>query len=100
MALYFLTGNPIVDVVLDERTRLAGDPAELIVADVRNEGQTTASVAIALTLGDGQTGYLIAAIFPPGSWDDERGDFERVVESFQDEVPPGLTTFPVSGEGA
>jgi hypothetical protein len=100
MALYFLTGDPTVDVVQDERTRLDGDPAELVVADVRSDGEVTASVAMALTLGDGKTGYLVAAIFPPGSWDGERPDFARVVRSFRAEVPPGLTTFPVGAEGS
>lgn len=100
MALYFLTGDPIVDVVIDQRTTLDGDTARLVVADVRNQGEVTASVAATLTLGDGQTGYLVAAIFPAGSWDDERTDFDRVRRSFHAQVPPGLTTFPVAAEAA
>ena len=95
MALYFLTGDPVVDVVIDDPTRLAGDPGRLVVADVRDGDQVNASVAAAMTLGDGSTGYLIAAIFPPGGWDDERADFERVVGSFNADVPPGFDTFPV-----
>lgn len=101
MALYFLTGDPSVDVVLDQRAQLDGDIARLVVADVSAEGQeTTSSVAVALTLGDGETGYLVAAIFPPGGWDDERSDFERVLRSFTGQVPPGLTTFPLGSEGS
>jgi hypothetical protein len=100
MALYFLTGDPIVDVVVDQRTRLDGEIARLVVADVRNGGDVTSSVAVAVTLGDGQTGYLVAAIFPPGSWDDERSDFDRVLRSFRAQVPPGLTTFPLAVEGS
>jgi hypothetical protein len=95
MALYFLTGDPVVDVVIDDPTELAGDPGKLVVADVRNGDQVNASVAAAMTLGDGTTGYLIAAIFPPGGWDDERADFERVVESFNAKVPPAFDSFPV-----
>jgi hypothetical protein len=95
MALYFLTSDPVVDVVIDDATELDGDPGKLVVADVRNGDQVNASVAAAMTLGDGSTGYLIAAIFPPGGWDGERADFERVVESFNSHVPPGFDTFPV-----
>jgi hypothetical protein len=100
MALYFLTGDPVVDVLLDERTRLDGEIARLVVADVRSGAEVTSSVAAALTLGDGQTGYLVAAIFPPGSWDDERADFQRVLRSFHTQVPPGLATFPVAAEAS
>lgn len=96
MALYFLTGDPVVDVVVDDPTRLDGRPGRLLVADVRNGDQVNASVAAAMTLGDGTTGYLIAAIFPPGGWDAERSDFERVVGSFNSDVPPGFGAFPVS----
>jgi len=96
MALYFLTGDPVVDVVVDDRIRLDGEGAKLVVADVRSGGEVTASVAVAMSLGDGETGYLVAAIFPPGGWEDERSDFERVLRSFRARVPPGLTTFPVA----
>jgi hypothetical protein len=100
MSLYFLTGDPVIDVLIDEPVRLDGEAAQLIVADVRSSGEVTASVAVAFTLGDGSTGYLVAAIFPPGTWDDERADFERVLSSFRASVPPGLTTFPVSVEAS
>jgi hypothetical protein len=98
MALYFLTGDPIVDVVIDDPTRLDGDPGRLIVADVDQGGGVVSSVAAAMTLGDGTTGYLVVAIFPPGGWDDERADFERIVRSFRADVPPGLETFPVDAQ--
>ena len=97
MTLFFVTGDPLVDVLIDDRARLDGSPARLVVADVVNGGQVTASIAVAVTLGDGGTGYLLAAIFPPGSWDSERRDFERVLASFHSDVPPGLATFPVVG---
>ncbi len=69
MTLFFITGDPLIDVVTDDRTRLAGTPARLVVADVVDGGEVTASVAAAITLGDGETGYLLAAIFPPGEWE-------------------------------
>ncbi len=100
MELYFLTGDPIVDVVIDDPARLDGNPARLIVADIDQGGEVTSSVAAAMTLGDGATGYLVVAIFPPGGWDDERADFERIVRSFRTDVPPGLETFPVDGQAS
>ena len=100
MTLFFVTGDPLVDVLIDDRARLDGSAARLVVADVVNGGQVTASIAVAVTLGDGDTGYLLAAIFPPGSWDSERRDFERVLASFQSDVPPGLATFPVVGQAS
>ena len=63
-------------------------------------GDVTSSVAAAMTLGDGATGYLVVAIFPGGGWDDERADFERIVRSFRTDVPPGLETFPVDGQAS
>ena len=64
MALYFVTGNPIVDVTIDDPTRVDRDPGRLVVADIDQGGEVTSSVAAAMTLGDGATGYLIVAIFP------------------------------------
>jgi hypothetical protein len=100
MALYYLTGDPIVDVTIDGSTHVDGNPARLIVADIDQGGEVTSSVAAAMTLGDGATGYLIVAIFPPGGWEDERDDFERIVRSFRTDVPPGLETFPVDGRAS
>jgi hypothetical protein len=100
MALYYLTGDPIVDVTIDGSTHVDGNPARLIVADIDQGGEVTSSVAAAMTLGDGTTGYLILAIFPQGGWDDERDDFERIVRSFRTDVPPGLETFPVDGRAS
>ena len=99
MALFFITGDPVVDVVTEDPIRVDGEAGKLVVADVKTDGEVTSSVAVAMTLGDGKTGYLLAAIFPPGSWESERADFERVLRSFRGPVPPGLQTFPV-GAGA
>ncbi|HJU57214.1 MAG TPA: hypothetical protein VJ774_00540 [Actinomycetota bacterium] len=95
MALFFLTGDPVIDVLIDDQAKMGGDDARMIVADVNNAGSVTAGVAAAMTLGDGETGYLIAAVFPPGEWDAEQADFLRIVQSFRSSVPPGLQTFPV-----
>jgi hypothetical protein len=65
---------------------------------VENQGELTASLALAMTLGEGGTGYLVAAVFPAGEWQAERLDFLRVLESFRADVPPGLGTFPVTGQ--
>ena len=100
MALFFLTSDPVIDVVIDDRAKMGGDDARLIVADVTNGGDVTAGVAAAMTLGDGETGYLIAAVFPPGGWDSEQADFQRIVESFRSNVPPGLRTFPVDQQAS
>lgn len=100
MALFFLTGDPVFDVLVDDPASLDGDRAKLIVADARNGDQVTATVAAAMTLGDGETGYVIAAIFPAGGWDAERADFERIVQSFRSGVPPGLETFPVTEQAS
>lgn len=100
MGLYFLTGDPAIDVQLDDPTGIDGHQGRLLVADVTNGGQLTASIAVAMTLGEGGTGFLIAAIFPPGDWEKERADFHRVLESFRGDVPPGIETFPVTGGGA
>ena len=100
MTLYFLTGDPIVDVQHEEAVSIAGSPGRLIVADVSQDGQVTSSVAAAVSLGSGGDGYLVAAIFPPGGWDAERADFMRVLASFRAGVPPGFSTFPVTGGGA
>jgi hypothetical protein len=100
MALYFLTGDPGVDLQHEDDIRLAGASGRLVVADVVRDGATTASVAAALTLGEGGTGYLVAAIFPPGTWDAERADFLRVVASFTPAVPPSIATFGGAVEAA
>lgn len=99
MALYFLTGDPIVDVQHEEAVRIAGSPGRLIVADVTQGGQVTSSVAAALSLGTGGNGYLVAAIIPPGGWDAEREDFLRVLASFRTGVPAGFATYPIAQAG-
>jgi hypothetical protein len=102
MSLFFLTGDPAIDVVLDDPVRVDGQDARLVVADVRQQGTVTASWAAAFALGTGEprTGFLIAAVFPPGGWDDERRDFLRVLDSFRTGVPPGLAAFPMSRPAA
>lgn len=100
MGLFFLTGDPAVDLQMDESVMMDGLEGRLLVADVENDGQVTASVAVVLTLGEGGTGYLLVAIFPPGEWDEERPDFLRVLDSFRVDVPPGLRTHPVTAGAA
>jgi hypothetical protein len=100
MGLFLLSGEPSVDVQLDQGVRMDGLEARLLVADILNEGAPAASAATAFTLGTDGTGYLLIAVFPPGEWDAERDDFMRILESFRAEVPPGLGAFPVTGEEA
>jgi hypothetical protein len=95
MGLYFLTGDPSIDLSIDDRVRLDGNPARLLVADVLQGEQPTASIAAAFTLGEGGTGFVIAAVFPPGGWEDERDDFYRVLESFRGGIPPGMDALPI-----
>jgi hypothetical protein len=97
MALYFLTGDPSIDLKEQRPIEIDGMPGRLLVVDSVRDGQVRASVAVALTLGEGGTGYLIAAIFPPGQWEAEEPDFLRVVRSFRTEVPPLLRTYPLAG---
>ena len=100
MALAILTGNPIVDVQIEQEMRLGGIAGELIVADVVRDGQKVAGVAAAFTLGRQGVGYIVLAIFPPGEWADEQSDFLKVVGSFRPGVPPGMRAFPLAGGAA
>ncbi len=100
MALAFLTGNPVVDVQIEQGMRVGGIAGELIVADVVRDGQKVAGVAAAFTLGQQGVGYIVLAIFPPGEWASERSDFLKVVESFRPSVPPGMKAFPLAGGAA
>jgi hypothetical protein len=98
MVLFYLTGDPAIDVLVDETVRVDADEGRLLVADVSQEGTVVSTVAAAFTLGgDGGTGFLIVAIFPPGQWNAERADYFRVLESFTSDVPPGFETFPMAG---
>ena len=97
MALAFLTGNPVVDVQIEQGTRVGGIAGELIVADVVRDSQKVAGVAAAFTLGQQGVGYIVLAIFPPGDWTSERSDFLKVVGSFRPGVPPGMKAFPLAG---
>ena len=100
MALAFLTGNPVVDVQIEQEMRLGGNAGELIVADVVRQGQKVAGVAATFTLGQQGVGYIVLAIFPPGDWANERSDFLKVVASFRPGVPPGMRAFPLAGMAA
>lgn len=96
MALYFLTGDPSVDVRDVRPIELADEDGRLVVADALEGGQVRASVAVAFSLGADGVGYLVAAIFPAGRWEAEESDFLRIVRSFRTEVPPVMNTFPVT----
>jgi hypothetical protein len=96
MTAFFLTADPAIDVEEDDPIAVAGSPGRLIVASATQDGAVTASVAAAMTLGRGGTGFIVAAVFPPGEWDAERGDFLEIVESFEAGVPPGATTFDLA----
>jgi len=97
MALYFLTGDAAADVTVEQPMQVAGSPGRLIVADVSRDGSVSASVAAAITLGRGGTGFLVAAIFPPGAWDSERSDFLQILSSFRPSTPPEMKTYPLFG---
>jgi hypothetical protein len=100
MVLTFLTGNPTVDVQLEQAVRLGDTDGELVVADIIRNGKKVAGVAATFTLGRQGVGYILAAIFPAGDWKNQRSDFLKVVSSFRSEVPPGLRTIPLAGGGA
>jgi hypothetical protein len=97
MTLYFVTANPAIDLKEQRAVEIDGMPGRLLVVDSVRDGQVRASLAVALTLGEDGTGYLIAAIFPPGQWETEEPDFLRVLDSFRAEVPPLLRTYPLAG---
>jgi hypothetical protein len=97
MTLYFLTGDPSIDLREQRAVEIDGLPGRLLVVDSVRDGQVRASLAVALTLGEDGTGYLIAAIFPPGQWETEEPDFLRVLDSFRTEIPPLLRTYPLAG---
>jgi hypothetical protein len=96
MDLYFLTGDPAVDVREDSPLTVGQTAGRLIVADITQAGSVRASIAAAFTLGTDDVGYIVAAVFPPGDWDRERSDFIRVVASLSPDVPLGLSSFPLS----
>lgn len=97
MSSFFLTGDPAIDVRLVRTAQLAGRPARLVVADAVRDGTPTTSIAAAFSLGDGEVGYIVAAIFPPGGWSRDEHDFMEVVRSLRTDVPDGLQTFPLAG---
>jgi hypothetical protein len=97
MVLFFLTSDPAVDVRQDGPLSVGGMPGRLVVADVVSDEQATNSLAAAFTLGENGRGYLIAALFPPDEWGNERSDFLKVVRSFRSDVPPGVQAAPLAG---
>lgn len=100
MTLFFLTGDPSIDVRDERAVALAGTDGILVVADALEDGTARASVAAALSLGRDGAGYVVAAIFPPGQWGAEEPDFLRIVDSFRAEIPPVMQTLPVTSQGA
>lgn len=100
MALFFITGDPSIDVREQRDVRIDGLPGLLVVADSVQGGEARAGVAVAMTLGREGTGYVLAAIFPPGQWEAEEPDFLRVLSSFRVETPPLLRTYPLADEPA
>jgi hypothetical protein len=100
MTLYFLTGDPSIDVRDERAIDLAGTRGRLVVADALEEGEARASVAAAFSLGRDGVGYVVGAIFPAGQWDAEESDFLRIVDSFRTEIPPVVATFPVTAGDA
>jgi hypothetical protein len=96
MAVAVITGDPSVDVRGERAVRMDGLPARLVVADIVRGGETLSSVAVAMTLGERGTGYLLLAIFPPGQWETEEPDFLRVLGSFRTETPPPVWTYPLA----
>ncbi len=96
MTSAFLTSDPAIDVREERGVTVGGDAGRLVVADIVRQGAPQAGIAAAFTLGHEGVGYILAAIFPPGSWSGEEGDFLRVLASFRAGVPPGLRSFPLS----
>jgi hypothetical protein len=96
MTLYFLTGDTTFDVRLSRPIRVAGEAGRLIVADYVEGGSPVAGVAGAFSLGSDGVGYLLAAIFPAGTWEAERDDFLAMVRAFSVRVPPQEAALPVA----
>ncbi|HEX9122372.1 MAG TPA: hypothetical protein VF984_03285 [Actinomycetota bacterium] len=97
MVLFFLTGDPGIDVQLDRDLPFAGGEGRLVVADVVQGGQPTAGIAADFSLGGDGVGYLLVAIFPPGDWGKEESDFRKITSSFRPGVPPSIPSFPLVG---
>ncbi|MGQ0670733.1 MAG: hypothetical protein ACT4PO_13850 [Actinomycetota bacterium] len=97
MVLMFLTSDPNVDVREDQAVQIDGVPGRLVVADVLDGVEAQSSLAAAFTLGEDGTGFVVAALFPPGEWDAERSDFFKVLASFKRHVPPGIRAAPLAG---
>ncbi len=89
------TSQPGVDVKIRQPVRVGTGTGLLVVADT--ETQTGAFSVASAFLVEGEVGYWIAAAFPRGDWDKERGDFLRILASFRSEVPPAVGSVPLAG---
>ena len=94
MVLSYLTLDPVIDVREERPIRVGGDPGRLLVADVVRDGAPAAGIAAVFSLGHGGTGFILASVFPPGTWAAERADFLRVLRSFRTELAPGELAVP------
>ena len=100
MTLFFLTSDTTFDVRTTRSIRVAGTPGRLIVADYLVDGTARAGVAGAFSLGRDGVGYLLAAIFPAGTWDAQRDDFLAIVASFSVRVSPQEAAIPLAAPTA
>lgn len=94
MVLSYLTLDPSIDVREERPIEVDGDPGRLVVADVLGDGATAAGIAAVFSLGHGGTGVILAVVFPPGTWEAERADFERLLRSFRTGLAPGELAVP------
>lgn len=94
MVLSYLTADPLIDVREERPTRVDGDPGRLVVADVFRDDVPVAGIAAVFSLGHGGTGFILASVFPPGTWEAERSDFLWVLRSFRVDLPPGELAVP------
>lgn len=83
------TDDPSADLKVRESMEVGGRDGLLVVADHETDDGRTFTVASTFFI-EGDVGFWIAALFPLGDWDRERGDYLRVVSSFQSGVPAGI----------
>lgn len=100
LALYFLTGDPDFDVVDQRAAELGGLPARLIAGTASEDGTETVGVGAIFALSaDGSLAYVIASVFRPGGWPDERDDLLAVAAAFRTSIPPGFGSIPYAAAG-
>lgn len=100
LALYFLTGDPDFDVTDQRAVELDGLPARLVAGTVSDGGVATSGVAAVFALSsDGSIAYVVAAVFRPGDWSEERSDLLAVAAAFRTSVPPGYGAIPYRAAG-